>query len=67
MVFKYRGLKISLTPDDLFSRYTEFIFLLFSKALTWLFSLVTLFFHAFFLDLQETVQLGAISYLIYRV
>ena len=67
MVYKHRGLKMSLTPDDLFSRYTEFIFLLLSKALTWSFSLVTLFFHAFFLDLQETVRLGVISYLIYQV
>ena len=67
MVYKHRGRKISLTPDDLFSRYTEFIFLLSSKALTWSFSLITLFFHAFLLVLQETVRLGAISYLICRV
>ena len=49
---------MSLTPDDFFSCYTEFLHLLSPNALTWSFSLVTLFFHSLPLDLQEAVRFG---------
>ena len=35
MVYNHRGRTISLTPDDLFSRHTDFLPLLSSNALTW--------------------------------
>ena len=49
---------ISLTPDDLFSRFAEFIPLLSPNATTWSFPLVTLFFNALPHELQEAVELG---------
>ena len=55
MVYNHRERKFSLTPDDLFSCYTEFIPLLSPNALTWSFSLVTLFVHALSLEFQEAV------------
>ena len=66
MIYNYRGRIISLTPDDLFSCYTEFMSLLSPNALNWSFSLVTLFFIALPLELQETVRLGSIFYLTFR-
>ena len=54
----FRDRTMSLTLDDLFSRYTEFLHLLSPNALTWLFILVTLFFHSLPLDLQEVVRFG---------
>ena len=48
---------ISLTSDDLFSRFVEFIPLLSPSVLAWYFSLVTLFFHALPLELKDAVQL----------
>ena len=44
MIYDHREKKISLIPDDLSRRYTEFPFLFSPNTLTWLFSLVTLFF-----------------------
>ena len=35
MVYNHRGRKISITPDDLFSRYTEFIPILSPNAVIW--------------------------------
>ena len=49
---------MSLTPDDLFNRYTKFLPLLSQNALTWSFTLVTLFFHALSLELHEAVRFG---------
>ena len=43
IVYNHRWRTISLTPDDLFSRYTDFLPLLSPNDLTWSFSLVTLF------------------------
>ena len=58
MTYILRNKKISLTPDDLFSRFTEYLPLLSPNAMTWSFCLVTLFFHAIPSELQEAVQLG---------
>ena len=46
MTYISRNKIISLTPDDLFSRFTEYLPLLSPNAMTWSFCLVTLFFHA---------------------
>jgi len=46
MVSNHQGRTISLTPDDLFSHFAEFLPLLSPNAMTWSFSLVTLFFNA---------------------
>ena len=46
MISNHKGKVIVLTPDNLYSRYIEFFPLLTSNAMTWSFSLVTLFFHA---------------------
>ena len=51
MVYNHRGRTKLLTSDDLFSRYTEFLPLLSPNALTWPFSLVTLFSNALPLEL----------------
>ena len=48
MVYNHRRRMISLTPDDLFSRYTEFLPLLSPNTLIWSFILVTLFFPCFY-------------------
>ena len=58
MTYILRNKKISLTPDDLFSRFTEYLPLLSPNAMTWSFFLVILFFHAMSSELQEAVQLG---------
>ena len=58
MTYILRNKQISLTPDDLFSRFTEYLPLLSPNAMTWSFFLVTLFFHAMPSELQEAVQLG---------
>ena len=58
MVYNHRGREFLLVPDDLFSRYTEFLPLFSPNALTWSFSLVTLFFHTLYLELQEAVRRG---------
>ena len=49
---------LSLTPDDLLSRFSEFLPLISPNATTWSFSLVTLFFNALHHELQETIELG---------
>ena len=48
---------LSLTPDDLLSRFSEFLPLISPNATTWSFSLVTLFFNALPHELQDTVEL----------
>ena len=58
MTYISRNKIISLTPDDLFSRFTEYLPLLSPNAMTWSFCLVTLFLHAMPSELQEEVQLG---------
>ena len=58
MTYILRNKKISLTPDDLFSRFTEYFPLLSVNAMTWSFFLVNLFFHAMPSELQEVVKLG---------
>ena len=58
MISTHKGKIVVLTPDDLYSRYIEFLPLLTSNAMTWSFSLVTLFFHALPSELQVAVQSG---------
>ena len=58
MISTHKGKLVVLTPDDLYSRYIEFLPLLAPNAMTWSFSLVTLFFHALPSELQEAVQSG---------
>ena len=58
MVSHHKEMTTSLTPDDLFSRFAEFIPLLSPNAMTWSFSLVTLLFGALPQEIQETVELG---------
>ena len=55
IISHHKEMTISLIPDDLFSHFLEFLPLLSSNASNWSFSLVTLFFHALLLELQETV------------
>ena len=58
MIYTVRGKKISLTPDDIFSRFTSFLFLFSPNAMSWSFCLVTLFFQDLPTELQEAIQLG---------
>ena len=58
MISTHKGKIVVLTPDELYSRYIEFLPLLAPNAMTWSFSLVTLFFHALPSELQEAVQSG---------
>ena len=60
MIYNHHGRTISLTPDDLLSRYIEFLPLLQPSALTWSFSLVTLFYYTLPLELQEAVRFGRV-------
>ena len=53
--FLFKGNVISFTPDDLYRRYIQYLPLLPSDAMTWSFSLVTLFCHALLLDLQDSI------------
>ena len=46
-----------LTPDSLFQRFIEFTSLLFLNATSWSFSLVTLFYNALSIELQEFIRL----------
>ena len=57
-VSNYKGKVIVLMPDDLYSRYIEFLSLLAPDAITWSFPLVTLFFHALPSNLREAMQSG---------
>ena len=59
MVHNHRRRAISLIPNVLFSRYTKFLSLLSSNALTLSFILVTTFFYTLPLELQEVVRLGS--------
>ena len=58
MISTHKGKLVVLTLDDIYSRYIEFLPLLTPNAMTWSFSLVTLFFHALPSELQEAVHLG---------
>ena len=51
--FRYKGNVITLTPDDLYQHYTQYFILLPSDAMTLSFSLVTVFYHALSLDVQD--------------
>ena len=67
--FQLRGKHFNLIPDDLFRRYIQYLPLLPSDAMTWSFSLVTLFFNAFPTDLQDDIlkegyNLPTLSFLI---
>ena len=46
-----------LTPDSLFQRFIEFTPLLSPNATSWSFSLVTLFYNALGVELQESIRL----------
>ena len=68
LAFRFKGNLITLTPDDLYRRYIQYFSLLPSDAMTWSLSLVTLFYHAVPLDLQDAIvkdsyQLPNISFL----
>ena len=56
MVSTVRGKK--LLPVDVFGNFIAFLPLISPSAMSWSFFLVTLFFHATILELQEAVQLG---------
>ena len=58
IISNHKGKVIVLTPDDLYSRYIEFLPLLVPNTMTWSLFLVTLFFHALPSELQEAVQSG---------
>ena len=58
IVYTVRGKNISLTLDDLFNHFTSFLPLLSPNAMSWSFCLVTLFFQALPMELQEAIQLG---------
>ena len=53
--YRYKGNFISLTLDDLYRRYIQYLPLLSSNAMVWSFSLVTLFYHTLPLDLQDAI------------
>ena len=67
VVSNYKGRTIYFTPDDLFSRFTKFLSLLTLNAMTWLFSIVTLFLNSLPLEIYEVVQLEGFFYLIYQL
>ena len=58
MISNHKEKLVVLTPDDIYSRYIEFLPLLAPNAMTWSFFLGTLFFHALPSELQEVVQSG---------
>ena len=58
MVLHHKRRTISLTPDDLFSHFAEFLSLRSPNAMTWSLSLVALFFNILPQKLQEDVELG---------
>ena len=62
MISNHKEKLVVLTPDDLYSRYIEFLPLLAPNAMTWSFFLGTLFFHALPSELQEVVQLGGVCF-----
>ena len=53
--YRFKGNLITLISDDLYRRYIQYLPLISSDAMTWYFSLVTLFYHALPLDLQDTI------------
>ena len=55
MISNHTGKVVVLTPDEIYSRYIEFLLLLAPNAMTWSSSLVALCFHALPSDLQEAV------------
>ena len=52
---QFKGKHTTLTPDDLYRHYIQYLPLLSSNEMTWWFSLVTLF-HSFPVDLQNTIS-----------
>ena len=52
---EYRGNVITLTPDYIYRRYIQYLPLLPSDTMIWYFRLVTLFYHALPLDLQDAI------------
>ena len=63
--FSFIANVITLTPDDLYQRYIQYLYLLLSDVMTWLFSIVTLFYRAshsiYIMQLPRT----GINYLIF--
>ena len=57
LVSKVNGETISLTPDTLYQRFIELLPLLPFNATSWSFSLVTLFYNALNVELQEIIRL----------
>jgi len=64
--YRYKGNFISLTPDDLYRRYIQYLPLLPSDAMAWSFSLVTLFYNVFPLDLQNAIIKDGIIFPTFR-
>ena len=58
LVYKSHGKLITLTPDTLYQQFIEFSPLLPPNATTSSFSLVTLFYNALSVELQETIRLS---------
>ena len=54
---RVNGKTITFTPDSLYQRFIEFTPLLSPNATSWLFSLVTLFYNALSVELQESIRL----------
>ena len=53
--YRFNSNLITLTPDDLYRRYIEYLLLLPSHTMTWYFSLVTLFYYALSLNLHNAI------------
>ena len=53
--YRFKSNLITLTPDDLYRRYIEYLLLLPSHTMTWYFSLVTLFYYALPLNLYNAI------------
>ena len=58
LVYKSQGKLVTLTPDTLYQQFIEFLPLLNPNAITWYFSLVTLFYNALSVELQDSIRLA---------
>ena len=58
LLYKFHGKLVTLTADILYQQFIEFSPLLPPNAITWSFSLVTLFYNALSVELQEAIRLA---------
>ena len=58
LVSKVNDKIIYLTPDDLYKRFIEFVFILSPDTTTWSFTLVTLLYNTLGVELQEFIRSG---------